>query len=169
MNNKGVSSFSDVANFIKIFVSLGFVFVFAFLVVSNFDTQVQATNDSIIPEEAKVGSANAKASFLIWDKFFAGLLMAFIIVSVYLARKKQDINPVEVLVGIAMMFIFGFAGIIIENMWSGLTSNSLISDVTNQLTFLPFFLDNFIIILISYVAIVIIALATRDGGVSFGG
>jgi len=141
-----------------------FVLVFVILIIGKFNDGIQDTNSSAVPDTVKVNSENSVSKFKRADTAFGFLLFAFVVASIILARKLDELNPVYIFVAILGLVVMGFFGMIVENLWAAFESQSLIGGVTGDLVFVPFIMNNLILVLIVFVAVVSVARLTRNDG-----
>lgn len=164
LNKKGI--FEGVAAFIVAAFGFALAMLFVFLIVSNFNTAIQANNVTL-PNETLEMSAAYTSSYSAFDTGFAIFFVGSLVALVIFARKFPEKSGWFIVVGFLASLVFGLLGFIMENVWSGLDSNSTIASATSNWVFLSFFMDNFVFAVVLYTLVITIAAMTSDGGVSF--
>ena len=163
MNKKGLFLENAVLYGITAFM-IAVVSIFMIIIVGKFNDGIQATNTTLIDQEIKDISANQNSKFTNLDRAFGFLFLGFLIMSIIAARKLDEVQPLYIIFGILGLIAIGLFGMIVENIWSGFIVESNIASTTNSLVFIPFIMNNLLISLIVYVALVVIARLSRDVG-----
>ena len=158
-NKKG--NFPDVAEFIASMLVVGFVVVIAVLFFSSFNSNIQAMNDSAVPEIVKNASANANSAIGPGGDILAVfMVIAFIAFSVMAARLIPS-SPKFIVISIIALILLPFCAMIAENVWNEFAINSITAPTIAGLKFLPFILNNLTTICVVYSLLVAIALLTK--------
>jgi len=164
---RGVVEVEGVVAFIVIAFAFVLTLVFTSLIVSEFNTGIQATNSSGVPAETKSISSDYNSSLSAFDIGFALLLLACLVTVVVVIRRFPERSGWFIVVGVVACFIFGLVGFVLENFWSGFNSGA-VATLTSGWVFIPFFMDNFIGVLIAFIFVFVIAGLTSEGGINFG-
>ena len=159
-NKKG--NFSDIATTIEFVLAFAIVGIFVLIFLSHWNTHVQGMSSDIVPNITKEGldSLNtALPSFM--DIFFVAILLIFFIFSIVMARLIPS-SPHFYIISFFSIIIFIFAGIVVENVWTGIVSNTTIASTVADLKYLPFILNNMIYFLLFYAVAIAIALLSKE-------
>lgn len=150
------------------YVILAFVFslvlIFMLIIIDQWNSGIQANNSSLMPAESQAISQNYTNTFRRADIGLGYLFFGFMIVSVIVARFHGEVKPVWIVIGLMALIVIGFTGMILENIWSGINADPNITNITEDLVFIPFLMNHFVATLIGYVAVVVVARMTRSGG-----
>ena len=158
--------FNNILDYAVIAVVVAISIILTFSVVNGFNSRIQATNSSVVTQEAKDASTNGLNSIKTFDIMFALLFFGFLGASVFLARSSfsSTNTTLFVVIGVLGMIFFGFIGMIIENVWDRFSVNASVSGFMSSFPFTNFFMNNFVVFLIGFVFIVGLAFVTSDSG-----
>jgi len=162
LNKKG--NFQDIMTWaefaIGFFLVVGIVLAF----VNGFDSQVQATNSSIIPDQVKASSLEYKTILPTYlDSVFPLMFIIFFGFSVMSARLINS-TPRFILIAIFVLFLMPFLGMIIENVWDGWYQQPNILSAMSNMSITVFMLNNMRYLLLFYALGVSIALLSKEQG-----
>ena len=163
MNKKG--NFPDVVEWLRFALAFGLVVGITLAFIFNFDTVVQAADESVMPNVSKAASASLKTSVTSgFDYLFLFVFVIFVAFSVMAARLIPS-SPKFVFVAIVSIILLPFGALIAENVWSGFVNNSVMISVFGSMVFLPFMLDHLVYFVLFYSLAVGIALLSKEGGI----
>lgn len=171
MNKKGFAV-EDALTFMILALVFVFVLIFVILIVGKFNDGIQGLdyeNNTNLHNITATISQDYTTKFNRADTGIAVLLFGFLIASVIVARRLEEIKPVWIFAGILGVIVIGFIAMIFENIWGEFNSQADIASTTSNFTFIPFIMDNLVVVVIFYVAIVTIARLTRDDMGGFRG
>ena len=158
-NKKG--NFPDIPEFIAAILVIGFVVVICTLFFSSFNSNIQSMNESLVPEIVKNASSNANSAIGPGGDILAVFVVIIFISFSVMAARLIPSSPKFVIISIIALVLLPLAAMIAENVWNEFAINSNISPTIAGLKFLPFILDNLVVITICYSLFVAIALLTK--------
>lgn len=157
-------NFQDVAEYLKVALAFGLVVAFMLVIINGFDDKFQSSDESIIPNVSKEASTNFReATTNGLDYLFLFGTLLFFIFSIVSARLIPS-SPIFIIVAIAWIIGLPFVAMFIENIWGGFYQQTLITSAMSGLIFIPFMLNNLVIISIIYSSAIAISLLTKEGG-----
>lgn len=160
MNRKG--NYSDIAEWINVALILGLTITITLLFVSNWNTTIQAMNETVIPADAKVGIENLNTALPKgFDWLFVGFFLIFVAFSVSMARLIPS-SPKFIIVTIMVLIILPFISLIIENIWNGWGEQSKIASVLTTIPMTNFMMSHLVYFIILYSLLVAISLLTKN-------
>ena len=158
-------NFADVAEYIKISISIGLLLLIVFTVMGGFNSEIQSSTEVVVTNTTKELSQSGFDSLSVFDYILPVLLLAFIGFSVMSARLIPS-SYVFVIISVFALILLPFIGIVIENMWEAFTDNF---SYVSSLPITNFLLSHSVIVLIIYSVLVAIALISKDERVGFNG
>ena len=160
MNKKG--NFPDIAEWISLAMILGIVIVITLLWISNFNTQIQGYNESVIPAEAKRGVENLNSALPSGlDILFISMYLLFVAFSVAMARLIPS-TPKFMIIAVFMLILMPFLAMIIANVWDGFASNTTLASILSTTPIMRFIMDKLVYFVLFYSFAVGVALFTKD-------
>lgn len=161
VNKKG--NFSDVAEYIKISISIGLLLLIVFTVMGGFNSEIQSSSEVVVTNYSKELSQSGFDSLSVFDFILPVILLAFIGFSVMSARLIPS-SYVFVIISVFALIMLPFVGIVIENMWEAFSSSFL---YVSSLPITDFLLSHSVIVLIIYSLLVAVSLLSKDERVGF--
>lgn len=162
MNKSG--NFPDVVEWLRFVVAFMFVAGFVLLFISNWNSNIQVMNESVIPNISKQASASVNANVPNGlDYLFLFIFVVFVVFSVVAARLIPSSPKFIILAFFALLFLV-VGSMFVANIWDGFYSNASIMTVFSGLTFLPFIMDKLVYFTLGYAFIVGVALLTKSEG-----
>lgn len=157
-------NFQDVAEYLKVALAFGLVVAFMLVIINGFDDKFQSSDESIIPNVSKEASTNFReATTNGLDYLFLFGTLLFFIFSIVSARLIPS-SPIFIIVAIAWIIGLPFVAMFIENIWGGFYQQTLITSAMSGLIFIPFMLNNLVVVSIIYSSAIAISLLTKEGG-----
>lgn len=163
MNKRG--NFPDVVEWMRFAVAFALVVGITLAFIFNFDTVVQAADESVIPNVSKAASTELKTSVTGgMDFLFLSVFIIFLSFSVMAARLIPS-SPKFILVSIFALILLPFGAMMVQNIWTGFSGNATMATVFGSMIFMPFFLDHLVWFVLIYSFAVAVALLSKEGGV----
>lgn len=156
MNKKG--NYQDIPEYIRVVVIVFFFIIISFLVLNNFNTNVQS-ND-IIDNTSKAASASYLNGFLALDYVIPIIYILFLGFSVLAARFIPS-SPKFMIVTVFFLILIPVIAMFTDNLTDGLLANSVIATASASYVFSSFFVSNLTLFSIIYSFIIGFALLTK--------
>lgn len=162
MNKKG--NFPDVVEWIEFALAFALVTGVVLAFIFNFDANIQAADNSTIPDVSKAASASLKTSVTSGlDYLFLSIFLVFTTFSVMAARLIPS-SPKFMLVSVFALIMLPFGAMFVENIWVGFAANSAMTGVFGSMIFMPFMMNHLVWFVLAYSLAVGISLLSKEGG-----
>lgn len=160
MNKKGY--FAEIFDMVVAGLTVAVVIILIVLLMGKFNDHIQSSNSSIFDENTKTFSAKATVKINNLDYGFGVFAVGLIIAGVIIVRNLREIKPLYVILGILLLVVLGFLGMLFENMYDAMNQNSEILNASSNLPIINFIIGNYIIYCLVFGAIITIARMTVD-------
>jgi hypothetical protein len=166
MNKRG--NFPDVVTFITNFLAIAFIFGVVFLILQNFNTNIQAQPDAVIPSGVKNTTADyTEALPTQFDYLSAFILLGMFTFSIVAARMIKS-DPKFMIISILALILLPFAAMVTENIWTEWYNNGQISPAYTDMPIFVYIMNHQVIITLLYSLMVAIALLAKQDTINAG-
>ena len=162
MNKK--ANLPDVSVALEVVLAVIITIGIVLAVVTQFDANIQTMSNSTVPMIVKnVSTQYRQVLPTSYDYIIPFVLLGMIFFSVAAARLIPS-SPTYVIVSVLYLIATPFlAHFVIGNIWHSFADASAVSASLNSMTYTPFIMNHLIYFSLFYIAIVAIALYTKQG------